>query len=68
MAVSKYAFWRDVAERVGMTFAQSFIAIVVVGDWGSVKAAGIAGATASLSLLKSLVASRFGDGSASAVD
>ena len=68
MAVSKYAFWRDTAERVGMTCAQSFLAILVVGDWSSVKTAGMAGATASLSLLKSLVASRFGDGSASAVD
>ena len=35
MAVSRYAFWRDVGERGGMTFAQSFLAIVVasrVGD------------------------------------
>jgi len=68
MAVSRYSFWRDTAERVGMTFLQSFLAILVVGDWTSVKTAGIAGATASLSLAKSLIASRFGDGSPSAVD
>ena len=36
MAVSRYSFWRDTAERVGMTFLQSFLAILVVGDWTTV--------------------------------
>ena len=68
MSVSRYSFWRDTAERVAMTFLQSFVAVLVVGDWSSVRTAGIAGAAAVLSLLKSVIASRFGDGSPSAVD
>lgn len=68
MAISRYSFWRDTAERAAMTFLQSFLAVLVVGDWSSVRTAGIAGAAAALSLLKSVIASRFGDGSPSAVD
>ena len=48
------------------TFAQSFLAVFTIGDMGSMKAAGLAGATAVLSLVKSVVAKQFGDGSASA--
>ena len=59
-------FNKDVLERVIDTFAQSLLAVFTIGDMGSMKAAGLAGATAVLSLVKSVVASRFGDGSASA--
>jgi len=59
-------FNKDVLERVIATFAQSFLAVFTFGDMGSMKAAGLAGATAVLSLVKSVVAKQFGDGSASA--
>ena len=60
-------FTKDVLERVTATFIQAFLGIFVVGgDIGNAKAAGLAGATAVLSLVKGIVASRFGDGSASA--
>ena len=59
-------FNKDVLERVVASFAQSFLAVFTIGDMGSMNAAGIAGGTAVLSLVKSVVASRFGDGSASA--
>ena len=60
-------FTKDVLERVAATFIQAFLGIFVVGgDIGNAKAAGLAGATAVLSLVKGIVASRFGDGSASA--
>jgi hypothetical protein len=39
-----------------------------VGDMSTLKTAAMAGATALLSVVKSGVASRFGDGSASAID
>jgi hypothetical protein len=59
---------KDVLERVVATFVQAFLGIFVVGgDIGNAKAAALAGATAALSLIKGLVAGRFGDGSASAV-
>ena len=57
---------RDVLERVAATFIQAFLGIFIIGgDIGNAKAAGLAGATAVLSLVKGIVASRFGDGSAS---
>ena len=60
-------FTKDVLERVAATFIQAFLGIFMVGgDIGNAKAAGLAGATAILSLVKGVVASRFGDGSASA--
>ena len=53
-------FTKDVLERVAATFIQAFLGIFVVGgDIGNAKAA-------ALSLVKGVVASRFGDGSASA--
>ena len=59
---------KDVLERVVATFIQAFLGIFVIGgDISNAKAAGLAGATAVLSLVKGIVASRFGDGSASAV-
>ena len=59
-------FTKDLAERVVATFAQSFLAIYVVGTTATLKTASIAGATAVLSLMKGVVASKFGDGSPSA--
>jgi len=57
---------KDVIERVVATFIQAFLGIFVVGgDIGNAKAAALAGATAALSLVKGMVASRFGDKSAS---
>ena len=59
---------KDVLERVAATFIQAFLGIFVIGgDIGNAKAAALAGATAALSLVKGIVASRFGDGSASTV-
>ena len=61
-------FTKDVLERVVATFIQAFLGIFVVGgDIGNAKAAGLAGATAVLSFVKGVVASKFGDGSASVV-
>lgn len=59
--------WRDVAERALVTFLQAFLGVFTVTDLASVEAAGVAGAAAVLSLIKSLVASQFGDGSPSAL-
>ena len=59
---------KDIFERVAATFIQAFLGIFVVGGAiGNAKAAALAGATAALSLVKGIVASRFGDKSASAV-
>ena len=59
---------KDVIERVVATFIQAFLGIFVVGgDIGNAKAAALAGATATLSLVKGVVAGKFGDGSASVV-
>lgn len=60
---------KDLAERAGSTFVQAAVAavpITVVGaDWSTVKAvaatAAIAGGAAALSLIKGLVAQRFGN-------
>ena len=59
---------RDIFERAVATFVQAFLGIFVVGgDISNAKAAALAGATAVLSLVKGIVASNFGDKSASAV-
>ena len=58
---------RDIFERAIATFVQAFLAVYVVGSTDSLKAAGVAGAAALLSFIKSVAASRFGDRSASAV-
>jgi|TARA_B100001964_G_C13660574_1_gene348842 uncharacterized membrane protein YgaE (UPF0421/DUF939 family) len=60
-------FNRDNLERAIATFVQAFLAVYVVGSVDSLKAASVAGASALLSLAKSIVASQFGDGSASVV-
>jgi hypothetical protein len=59
---------RDILERVVATFIQAFLAVWIIGgDISNTKAAGLAGATAVLSLIKGVMASRMGDGSASLV-
>ena len=58
---------KDLFERAIATFVQAFLAVYVVGSTDSLKAAGVAGAAALLSFIKSVAASRFGDRSASAV-
>jgi hypothetical protein len=58
---------KDLFERAIATFIQAFLAVYVVGSTDSLKAAGVAGAAAVLSFVKGLAASRFGDGTASAV-
>ncbi len=60
-------FTRDLLERVVATFLQAFLAVYVVGTTNTAKTAAIAGAAAVLSLLKGVIATRFGDGSASLV-
>ena len=59
---------KDLGERCVMTFAQSFLAIVTAGpmvgmDDDIFKAGAAAGVAAVLSVLKSYVASKKGDGS-----
>ena len=58
---------KDLFERAIATFIQAFLAVYVVGNTDSLKAAAVAGAAAVLSFIQGLAASRFGDGSASAV-
>ena len=60
-------FNRDVFERAIATFIQAFLAVYVVGSTDSLKAASVAGASAILSFTKAMIASQYGDGSASAV-
>jgi len=66
------AFWRDAAERAISTAAQTAVALLSVDglglldvDWTATASA--AGLAALVSVLKSIVASRSGDGSASLV-
>lgn len=65
-------FWKDAAERAVTTAAEVTLGFIVVGttalneiDFMHVGA--VAGAAACASVLKSLIASRIGDGSASLV-
>lgn len=65
-------FWKDAAERAISTAAQTAIALLSIDglglldvDWAQTGSA--AGLAALVSVLKSLVASRSGDGSASLV-
>tara|TARA_R110000824_G_scaffold218269_4_gene404809 strand:+ start:6901 stop:7089 length:189 start_codon:yes stop_codon:yes gene_type:complete len=59
--------YKDIAERATVTFAQAFLATFVVTDLASGKSAALAGASALLSLLKSVVASQYGDRSPNAL-
>ena len=57
----------DILERAAMTFAQAFLSVIVVTDLSSAEGAATAGLAAVVSLLKSFVATRTGDGSPSIV-
>ena len=59
--------YRDIFERALLTFVQAFLATFVVVDLASSKGAALAGAAAVLSLIKSVVASTYGDGTPSAL-
>lgn len=61
-------YLRDTAERVALTFAQAFLAALVVLDVAGVKAAGAAGVAAVLSLAKALIAQRLGDPTSASLD
>jgi len=57
--------WRDVISRAAWTFAQAFLAVLVISpDWSEVatsaKAGAVAGLAALLSLAKTTVAQRMG--------
>jgi hypothetical protein len=57
------AYLKDVAERVAVTFLEAFVAGIVVTqltDTGMWAAAGVAGGSAALSLVKSVLASQVG--------
>ena len=51
----------DVAERAAWTAAQSFLAVFLVTDVSTVKAALVAAAGAALSVVKGFVASKVGE-------
>jgi uncharacterized membrane protein YgaE (UPF0421/DUF939 family) len=53
--------YRDIFERSLLTFVEAFLATFVITDLASSKSAALAGAAALLSLLKSAVASQYGD-------
>lgn len=44
---------KDLIERAGWTFAQAFLALFVMGDYGTLKVALIGGVAAALSVIKS---------------
>lgn len=50
----------DIAERVGWTFAQAFLAVFVVTDLSSARTAATAGAAAAIAVIKGVVATRVG--------
>jgi uncharacterized membrane protein YgaE (UPF0421/DUF939 family) len=54
-------FFKQVAERSIMTFIQAFAAVFIVTDLNSTDQAVAAGLAAVLSVIKSMVATRFGD-------
>lgn len=50
----------DVAERAAWTFAQAFLAVFVVSDLSTAKAAAVAGLGMALSVVKGFVATKVG--------
>ena len=58
--------YRDIFERALLTFAQAFLATFVVTDLATSKSAGLAGASALLSLLKGVVEAAVVDGAQAA--
>ena len=51
---------KDMLERAGWTFAQSFLAVFVIGDMATLKTALIAAASATLSIVKSYTKEKVG--------
>lgn len=49
---------KDMAERAGWTAVEAFLAVWVVGDVASLKAAGIAAAAAGLTVIKTYAKSK----------
>ncbi len=49
---------KDLIERAGWTFAQAFLALFVMGDYGTLKVALIGGVAAALSVIKSYAKDR----------
>lgn len=64
-------YWRDVAERVGVTFVEGFVGAVVVAQmtdqkmWYAAVAAGLASAVA---LMKGLLAKKVGNADSASLD
>lgn len=61
-------FVRDLTERAGATYAQTFLGLLIasgVVDISAVKAAAVAAIPAALSVVKSLIAERFAPGTIS---
>jgi hypothetical protein len=50
----------NMIERAGWTFAQAFLAVFVIGDQGTLKVALIAGAAATMSVVKTYAKERMG--------
>lgn len=49
---------KNLIERAGWTFAQAFLALFVMGDYGTLKVALIGGVAAALSVIKSYAKDR----------
>ncbi len=63
-------FWKDAVERVAWTFVEAFTAaLIAVGVFAlpALKAAGVAGLTAVLSVVKTLAAKQVGDKDSAAI-
>lgn len=52
---------KDIIERVFWTAVQAFLAVFIVSDVSSLKAAGVAAAAAVLSAIKGIAASKVGN-------
>lgn len=57
----------DVAERAIMTAAQAFLAVWVVTDTSTTRAAAVAALAAALSVLKGAIATKVGDNTTAAL-
>jgi len=63
-------FWKDAAERIGWSVAYAIAATFVatsVYDLDAAKAAGVAGLTAALTVVKVLAAKQIGDKNSAAI-
>jgi hypothetical protein len=59
--------YRDIFERALLTFGQAFLSTFVLTELSSAKGAAVAGVAAVLSLIKSVLASQYGDRTPSAL-